>query len=493
MQPGPILRRVPNGRVRQRRQTFGAFMVALIAMLTWQFWPSAGTERSGPDGGTDGQPGGTNGGNGNESPTPGNGENPIEHVIFLVKENRSFDHYFGAYPGAEGATQGGTIEDCDASSFQDGPVVDLEPAPEIMPHDLGHAFAPGLYAINGGKRNGYNCVALGEDLLSYTQYSRKTLPVYWAYADRFVLADHFFTSMYGPTFPEHLYTVAAQSYGIVDNKTTTNVEGNYCDDETEYTKRFPIEDLSRADVRNIMKLEEEITSEVPDQLIRIAAYWETTRTCVDIKVLPDLLEKEGISWKYYAKPDIWMNALQSIRHVRFGPLWDKVQDPETFLKDVRGGDLPAVSWLIPPEGSPNEHPGSGNNICLGQNWTIEYVNAVMRSDDWANTAIVIVWDDFGGFYDHVPPPHYDIMGLGPRTPALIISPWTTPGDNPEGGSIDSTDYEFSSVLRFIEDLHGLKPMTDRDAQADPLSGAFDFTQEPRLDPLILDPRDCPTA
>ena len=132
------------------------------------------------------------------------------------------------------------------------------------------------------------------------------------------------------------------------------------------------------------------------------------------------------------------------------------------------------------------------NVCEGENWTVEYLNAVMRSEYWPSTAIVIVWDDFGGFYDHVVPPHYDVMGLGPRTPALIISPWTKPGDNPDGGSIDSTVYEFSSVLRFIENLHGLKPMTERDRQADPLSGAFDFTQEPRLDPLILPPRDCPT-
>ena len=106
---------------------------------------------------------------------------------------------------------------------------------------------------------------------------------------------------------------------------------------------------------------------------------------------------------------------------------------------------------------------------------------------------MIVWDDFGGFYDHVKPPHYDVMGLGPRTPALIISPWTKPGDNPDGGSIDATVYEFSSVLRFIENLHGLKPMTERDRRADPLSGALDFTQEPRLDPLIIPPRDCPSA
>jgi phospholipase C len=298
--------------------------------------------------------------------------------------------------------------------------------------------------------------------------------------------------MYGPTFPEHLYTVAAQSYGIVDNKTTTNVEGNYCNDDTEITKRFPLEDLTRADVRTIMQLEEKITSEVPDQLIRIASYWEDTRTCVDIEVLPDLLEKARISWKYYARPDIWMNALQAIRHVRFGPMWNKVEVPENFLRDVRQGELPAVSWLIPPEGNPNEHPGSNTNVCEGENWTVEYVNAVMKSEFWESTAIVIVWDDFGGFYDHVVPPHYDIMGLGPRTPALIISPWTVRGDNADGGSIDSTEYEFSSVLRFIENLHGLDPMTKRDRRADPLSGALDFDQEPRLDPLILEPRDCPS-
>ena len=187
-----------------------------------------------------------------------------------------------------------------------------------------------------------------------------------------------------------------------------------------------------------------------------------------------------------------MNGLQSIRHVRFGPMWDKVVDPETFVSDVGSGDLPAVSWLIPPEGL-NEHPGEGVNVCSGENWTVEQINAVMKSDLWASTAIVLVWDDFGGFYDHVKPPHYDIMGLGPRTPALIISPWDRQGGNPDGGYIDHTTYEFSSVLKFMEDLHGLKPLTARDEQANPLRGAFDFTQKPRLDPLILKPRDCPSS
>ena len=212
--------------------------------------------------------------------------------------------------------------------------------------------------------NGFNCVSLGEDMTGYSQYDRDSLPAYYSYADRFVVADHFFTSMYGPTFPEHLYTVAAQSYGIVDNKTTTETEGNYCDDPLEYTQRFPLEDLTDADIKRIMALEKNITAD-PGQLLKIAAYWEQTRTCINIPVLPDELEDAGISWKYYANADAWMNALQAVRHVRFSDMWEKVQTPDTFLTDVKNGDLPEVSWLIPPEGAPNEHPGSGTTRVRG--------------------------------------------------------------------------------------------------------------------------------
>jgi phospholipase C len=118
------------------------------------------------------------------------------------------------------------------------------------------------------------------------------------------------------------------------------------------------------------------------------------------------------------------------------------------------------------------------------------VNTIMRSKYWPDTAIVIVWDDFGGFYDHVTPPHFDVLGLGPRTPALIISPWTRTGSSADGGYIDHTLYEFSSVLRLIENTFGVSPMTERDRQADPLSGAFDFSQKPHLKKLILQTRNC---
>lgn len=488
--PGRTPDRTPIRTQVARRRAVLAFLVVIAVTVGWQLWASGDT----PDETTRAVP----------TPMPDGGEQrdplargtvtpraPIEHVVFMVKENRTFDSYFGSYPGAEGASRGETLR-CTQDGCRPGPTVPLKPAPDVIDHDITHGFQSGMYAINGGEMNGFNVIGDGQDLTGYVQYSRKSIPAYWAYADRYVLADHFFTSMYGPTFPEHLYTVAAQSYGIVDNKSTTNVEGNYCDDNTEFTQRFPLEDLTSDDIKRILRLEENITA-APGQLLKIAEYWESTRTCINIKVLPDQLQNKGIDWKYYALPDTWMNALQAIRHVRFGPMWNKVQDPETILQDLKQDTLPAVSWLIPPEGDANEHPGSGTNVCEGENWTVDYLNAIQRSDAWPNTAVVIVWDDFGGFYDHVPPPRYDVMGLGPRTPALIISPYTRRGDNPEGGAVDDNVYEFSSVLKFIEELNGLKPMTDRDERADPLTGAFDFTQEPRLDPLILEPRDCPSS
>jgi len=159
----------------------------------------------------------------------------------------------------------------------------------------------------------------------------------------------------------------------------------------------------------------------------IRRLWLDLRLCFDMRVLPDLLERAGVSWKYYATRDAWNNALQAIRHIRFGPMWDNVQPPSRFLVDVEQGRLPSVSWLIPPS-IYDEHPGSGKSVCAGENWTVQQVNEIMHSAHWRSTVVVIVWDDFGGFYDPVPPPHLDVMGLGPRTPALIISPYTVQGE-----------------------------------------------------------------
>jgi phospholipase C len=425
---------------------------------------------------------------------------PIEHVIFIIKENRSFNHYFATYPGAVGTMTGRTIR-CSHVRCISGPPVRLTRSADVVPHDIGHCFLCGIVAIDGGRMDGFNRMnglrplnerddaeELGDDLLGYTHMTRADIPNYWAYADRFVLADHFFTSMFGPTFPEHLFTVAASSNLIVGNKIETSAPGGYCDDDGEYGPRFR-DDLTTEAVARLMLMEENITQD-PSYLDRIRSMWQRYRLCFDMRVLPDLLERAGVSWKYYATRDAWNNALQAIRHVRFGPMWRRVQPPANFLRDLREGTLPQVSWVVPP-GPYDEHPGLGKSTCAGENWTVQQINALMRSEYWRTSVAVVVWDDFGGFYDPVPPPHPDIMGFGPRTPALIVSPFARAGDNRLGGSIDHTTYEFSSVLHLIELLHGLHPMTARDAEADPLSGALDFDR-PNFDRLFLPYRDdCP--
>nr|MBA3430612.1 hypothetical protein [Actinomycetota bacterium] len=283
--------------------------------------------------------------------------------------------------------------------------------------------------------------------------------------------------MYGPTFPEHLYTVAAQAGRVVGNKDQTAGEGGYCDDPGETVFRF--QNLSNKEREKVMKAERQTDVDT------IVAYWEHVRACFDFEVLPDQLEKAGISWHYYADEGSWMNAMLAIKHMRYSKHWGRDITPEEqFPEDIAKEKLDSVSWVVPGPGV-NEHPG-GPSVCTGENWTVSVVNQIMRSKYWKNTAIILTWDDFGGFYDHVPPPQYDVMGLGPRVPLLIISPWA------KQGYVDNTEYEFSSVLKFIETVHGLDCMTARDCQANNMMNAFDFEQEvqPSDRKLLLKERSC---
>jgi phospholipase C len=207
--------------------------------------------------------------------------------------------------------------------------------------------------------------------------------------------------------------------------------------------------------------------------------------CFDFATLTDRLDQAGMSWKYYApgkgQPGYIWSALDAVRHIRLTPLWTDHVVPDTqFVLDAASGNLPAVSWLV--TGAASEHPPDSS--CLGENWTVEQLSAVMRSPDWNTTAIFITWDDFGGFYDHVPPPAVDRFGFGPRVPLLIVSPYARPG------YVSHTQYEFSSLLRFAEERFNLAPLTDRDRLANDLLDSFDFQQHP-LPPLLLDARRWP--
>ena len=195
--------------------------------------------------------------------------------------------------------------------------------------------------------------------------------------------------------------------------------------------------------------------------------------------LPDLLERAGISWKYYIDGD---GIFATIRHIRNSSMWTNNRGTSAqFLLDAQSGQLPAVSWLIAPwEGS--EHPP--NSVCAGDNRTAGFVNAIMQGPAWISTVVFVTYDDFGGFYDHVPPPQVDQHGLVPRVPLLIISPFAKPG------YVSHTVYEHSSILKFIETRYRLQSLTRRDAAASNMLDSFDFSQPPQP-PLILQSRPCP--
>jgi hypothetical protein len=153
------------------------------------------------------------------------------------------------------------------------------------------------------------------------------------------------------------------------------------------------------------------------------------------------------------------------------------------VKDAREGHLPAVSWLV-TDARYSEHPPA--SMCVGQNWSAKQINAVMKGKDWASTLIVLTWDDFGGFYDHVPPPKLNYISYGPRAPTVIISPYARPH------FVDHSMLDFTSVLQFVEKDFGLKPLTSMDRRAGSLLSSLNFDQKP-LAPYVVKPPSCPKA
>lgn len=395
----------------------------------------------------------------------------IKNIVFIVKENRTFDHMFGRFPGAEGTRVGVTC---------DGKKVRLRRA---TPKEYGadHSFVAGLTAVNGGQMNCFDIIRSGSIDRSYNQYYEEDIPNYYRYARNFTLADRFFSSIYGPTGVEHLWIISGQSDRFVDHERPgqfgTGKPRENCDDKEELAWSFKELTDSQEDIA--YELEERPAI---DELVR--RFWEERWPCIDITTLPDQLQERGLSWRYYDGGNPYVQVMRMIKHIRNSDMWDNVVPESTFIKDAQAGELPSMSWVIPPYPE-SDHPGGKNpySICQGENWTVRTINAIMQGPQWEQTAIFLTWDDFGGFYDHVPPPHVDLYGLGPRVPMLIISPWAKPG------YVDSRTYEFSSVLRFATDLFGLGMLPGRVARSNNMLGAFDFEQRPN-EPLVLRERKC---
>jgi phospholipase C len=375
---------------------------------------------------------------------------PIKHVIFLIKENRSFDHLFGRFPGARGVTVG---------RDHGSPRALIRGTDERLPTDLPHCYRCAIWAWNHGRMDVFDQGVSGD--WAYSQLRRSQLPNYWRWAEEFVLFDRFFASAHGPSFPNHLFTIAAQSGGARDNPLRRDF----------YSNSFGC-DAPEAELVEVVDSEGKV---------------EMVPPCFDFLTEGDLLDRAGIPWAYYAADEeqrgyIW-SAYSSIRRYREHPeRWRRSIFPvDRVVADIRAGRLPPVTWIT-PRFELSEHPEF--SFCHGEDWSTEVIDAVMESPMWQDTAIFLTWDDYGGFYDHMPPPQVDGLGFGVRVPMLVLSPYA------RTGVVSHELGEFSSVLRFIEDNWGLGKLTRRDERATPMLSAFDFSQPPRQ-PLSLPERgDC---
>lgn len=377
----------------------------------------------------------------------------IRHIIFLVKENHTFDNLFGLFPGADGTR----------FAREGRRRVRMAITPVQPWNDLYHIRNAPSVAVDQGKMDRFyafpGSFQKGVDVAD-SEYERRQIPNYWAYASRFTLADHFFSTILGSSFPNHLVTVAGQSLNIYQ-------------DPNHLPAKFWAWgcDSWKVDV------------------VKWGAGSQTgvERPCFSAPTVADEATRARVSWRYYAAPPgnigyIW-SSLDAFRQDRRSWRWSRnVLPAARFTTDVSSGKLAAITWITPPW-KQSDHPPT--NICAGENWTVRMVNAVMRSPFWRSSVIVLTWDDYGGFYDHVPPPRVGPYMLGPRVPAIIISPYA------RRSTVDKRRYDFRSVLKLIETTFRLPHLTTFDRRVRSLYDALDLKRKP-LAPLILKPRFCPS-
>ncbi|MEO7087019.1 MAG: alkaline phosphatase family protein [Gemmatimonadaceae bacterium] len=412
----------------------------------------------------------------------------IQHIVIVMQENRSFDHYFGTFPGANGIPmQNGVPSVC----VQD-PVSNtcVRPYHDANDKNSGgpHGQVDAASDIDGGKMDGFigraetaktgcadpndpACVTKGlVDVMGY--HDDREIPNYWSYAKNFVLQDAMFEANASWSEPQHLYMVS------------------------EWSAHCTAIDVAASCVNAL-------------QTPLVGTGTSGSYAWTDITYL---LHKAGVSWKYYVAegsepdcdddaaqcgpvpqttttPNIW-NPLPFFTTVRQDNELGKIQTIDSFLADVTAGTLPAVSWIIPNQ-EVSEHPAA--LVSTGQAYVTSVINAIMQSSAWSSTAIFLAWDDWGGFYDRVTPPTVDANGYGLRVPAMVISPYA------KRGFIDHQTLSFDAYNKFIEDvfLRGQRLDPATDGRPDPrisvresasmlgdLSMDFDFTQAPRA-PFLL--------
>jgi phospholipase C len=397
---------------------------------------------------------------------PPSSQNPIKHVVVLMQENRTFDNYFWTYPGQVGYDPNLCMP-LDPAKADSGCMKPSPATTAALIGDLPHDWSSTNAAYANGSMNGFLSSAHDNPaVMAY--YDNSSLPNLWAYAKHYVLADRFFTSAKSYSQPNHWYMIAGTSPQVSLFQGMTQ-EKKACYDQA--TKQLT---MSTCDYINEAQ---------------------------GIKTMSDELTSYGISWKYYDQPipkgatlagaiagtcrgcNPWAywNPLDAKNSSYTDPTYgNNLVARERFFWDVGNGTLPQVSWII-PSGGLSDHPPA--NVTLGMWWITDVVNTVMKSNYWQNTAIFVLWDDYGGFFDTVAPPPVDGYGLSFRTPALIISAYA------KAGYLDHTIYGFESTLKFIEWSFGVPPLGARDSAVSALRNpmdAFDFAGQanpPYLIPL----------
>jgi phospholipase C len=388
------------------------------------------------------------------------GINKIDHVVIIIQENRTLDNLFQGFPGADTQSYG-----YDSA----GKKIKLGQISLKTTWDLGHDAASFFAACNGtGSYPGTDCQMNGFDKveagcghgiypacpIKHPQYAyvppKETAP-YFAMGEQYVLADHMFASNFDESsFVAHQYLIAAQASSAV-NYPSLQDWGCYGGSSD-----------------TIPTLSQQRQIEFRDRIV----------VCFDNETLGDELDGAEISWRSYTSSipkssgHLW-NAYSAIKHIYDGRDWKKdVITPQTrFFTDIKHGKLPSVSWVTPTCQN-SDHASCDSDT--GPAWVASLVNAVGKSTYWDSTAIFVVWDDPGGWYDHVAPKMVDYDGLGMRVPLLVISPYA------KEGYVSHRHYELASLLRFVEDRYGLSALSASDARAtSPASDCFDFNQKPR--------------
>jgi phospholipase C len=411
----------------------------------------------------------------------------VQHIIVVIQENRSFDNFFATFPGADGTTTGQAAA-MPVSIAQSCPVpitkpttiplteVDLQgngfPSSYGYPpnQDLPHLYAGFQLDRDAGKMDGFDLEQGGVRgsgipvcTYPYQYVNPKDIAPYWDLAKEYVLADHTFQTQGSGSFTAHQELIAGGT-GLSDTEALIDTPSYFpwgCDGNPQK--------LVTAVIKRGGKVDE----------------YGGPFPCLSYSTMRDLLDAKSVSWKYYAVKvypftncplcqgsGIW-SAFDAIKAVRYSSEWktNVDQNPLNIFKDISAKKLPAVSWIT-PDGNNSDHPATTKDT--GPSWVASIVNAVGESSYWDSTAVVILWDDWGGFYDHVAPPQPRDWQGGPgfRVPMLIVSPYVKP-------HVEHTVYEFGSILRFMEDNWGLGTLGKNDAHSVSIGNAFDFNMSPR--------------